>query len=274
MNTVYRAFVSELRKTFSTKTWWVLLIILIGYTALMAGAFSFFLSSSLSPEETGLNVPDELKTQTVYSIGNSLTYVIPLIFGTLLYTSEVRHATLTPTFLATPTRGKVFFGKFFVALMFGILYGVFQALAAVAPGAPIFALNGVDSQLFETDTLLMFARLIGATIFWVLLGLGIGNLITNQIAAIVILLVFTQFLDPILRMLSTMWEWTATVLQYLPTSASDAFVGSGIFTMLSLDSGGAAGASLTQWEGAAILAITSIVLMGIGYVVNWRKDVT
>ena len=107
---------------------------------------------------------------------------------------------------------------------------------------------------------------------WALIGVGLGALIPSQVAAIVIVLAFTQFVEPIQRLVSSFWDWTAGIAQYLPGAAGDALVGSSIFTNL----GGMSGETqvLDWWQGGLVLLAYAVVAGAIGYLTSWRRDVT
>ena len=104
------------------------------------------------------------------------------------------------------------------------------------------------------------------------LVLGVDDQRADQVAAIVIVLAFTQFVEPILRFGATIWEWTAQIGQFLPGAASDALVGASIFT--TLGTGQVEAVSLEWWQGGLVLfAIASIAALA-GYFGAWKRDVT
>ena len=47
-----------------------------------------------------------------------------------------------------------------------------------------------------------------ALVLWALVGVGFGSVLTNQVAAIVVLLAFTQFVEPLLRLLLAQFDAT------------------------------------------------------------------
>ena len=195
--------------------------------------------------------------------------VLPLLIGTLLVTNEFRHKTLTPTFLATPRRGVALSGKLAAGVLMGVLYAVVAIVAAVGSGAAALALVGVDTRLGESGTWAMIARMAVAFVLWTLIGIGIGTLVRNQVAAVVGVLAFTQFVEPIARTVAGFVDGVSAVTTYLPGAASDALVGASIYTSI----GASASSSLSWWGGGLVLLAYAAVLLALGYVASWRRDV-
>lgn len=263
---------AEIAKLLTTKIWWILAIILFLYVAGVSGglgALFGFLSQSADADASGSAPPTDVLAPMLYGTVSTFGYVFPVLLGALAVTSEYRHQMLTPTFLATPKRGIVLAAKSVALLIFGAIYGVIGVIASVGAGAGALALFGLDTQLGESDTWAMIARAILALALWAVIGVGLGALIPNQVAAIVVILAFTQFVEPTLRALVSLAEWAATVGKFLPGAASDALLGApSFFTM------GMTGDSLEWWQGGLLLAALALVLTVLGYLVSWKRDVT
>jgi len=267
---------AEFSKILTVRLWWVLLIVLAGYVAFTAGILALAfggLGGALGG--TGGDVPqlpDAALPPIIYSIASSIGYVFPVLFGTLATTAEFRHQTLTPTFLATPRRGVVLAAKFVTLAVFGALYGIVALTASVGPGASILAATGHETGLGDSDTWLLLARVVLVMAIWAVIGVGLGALIPSQVAAIVIVLAFTQFVEPILRFVASLADWAAGIGQYLPGAAGDALVGASIFTTLG---GMSADAHvLDWWQGGLVLLAYAVIAGVIGYLTSWRRDVT
>jgi hypothetical protein len=263
---------AEFAKILTTRIWWVLLIVLVGYIAfivvILAGAFSTGLTAN---DPTAPQIPADMLPPVVYSIAHSIGYVFPLLLGTLAVTGEFRHQTLTPTFLATPRRERVLGAKLVVLAILGAVYGVAAVLAAVAPGAAILSIDGVTG-LDDQDTWFLFARAVLAMALWAIIGVGVGALIPNQVAALVVVLAFTQFIEPILRTVSVFADWAADVGKFLPGAAGDALVGASLFSAIGM--GGGESVALEWWQGGLVLLAYAVAATVIGYLVSWRRDVT
>ncbi len=273
---VIAALRAEFSKIFTVRLWWVLLIVLAAYVGFTAGLLAFVfggLGDQLSTSgSNATQIPEAALPPVIYSIASSIGYVFPVLFGTLATTSEFRYQTLTPTFLATPRRGVVLGAKFVSLALVGAGYGIVALLTSVGIGSSILAATGHNTGLGDSDTWLLLARIVLAMAIWAIIGVGLGALIPNQVAAIVIVLAFTQLVEPVLRTVATIWDWAASIGQYLPGAASDALVGSSIFTSLGSATGQTQ--SLEWWAGGLVLIAYAIVAGVLGYFTSWRRDVT
>ncbi|GAA3757217.1 ABC transporter permease [Microbacterium kribbense] len=268
---------SESTKTFTTAMWWILALVLVVYVAMTAGGLGFVFGASatghLPTGASGAHIPKAGLAPVLYSIASSIGYVFPLLIGTLMVTAEFRHKTLTPTFLATPRRGLVLGAKVVVGIGIGVLYAVLAIIAAVGPAAGFLAGFGVNTELDAADTWAMLGRIVIAFALWVLVGIGVGALVRNQVAAVVIVLAFTQFIEPLGRVAGSLVKGLGDVMQYLPGAASDALVGQSVFTSF----GGAGGGAVVQldwWVGGVVLLGYAVVLIILGHLLSWRRDVS
>ncbi|ALJ21729.1 ABC transporter permease [Microbacterium sp. No. 7] len=264
---------SELAKQFSTSMWWVLAIVLlvyIGATAIGLAATFGAMASGALPGASGPALPEPLIPTIIYTTATAMGYVFPLLIGALLVTGEFRHKTLTPTFLATPRRGVALAAKVAAGVIVGVVYALFGLLAAVGGGAAMFVVFGVDTQLGESDMWAMFARMVLAYVLWVLIGIGVGALVRNQVAAVVGVIAFTQFVEPIVRTIGGLVEAVQPVTRFLPGSSSDALVGGSLYTMIA----GPGSDTTPWWAGGLVLLGYAVVLLVVGGATSWRRDVT
>lgn len=263
---------SEVTKQFSTMMWWILALVLVFYIGSTAGGLGFVIAGTtegLIPGESGMVFPGS-PAALLYSFASSLGYVFALLIGTLMVTGEYRHQTLTPTFLATPRRGVALLAKLVVGAGLGLLYGVLALLSAVVPGAGALALFGMDTELGSSDTWAMFGRILLALVLWTLMGIGVGALVRNQVAAVVGVLAFTQFLEPIIRLAVSFIEGAGAASNILPGAASDALVGASFYSL----AGGAASEPLAWWAGGLILAGYTALFLLLGWLLSWRRDIS
>lgn len=271
---------AEFTKLLTTRLWWILAIVLFAYIALAAGGLGAFFGAvatgRIAPEAAGgtggggfdLRQMGSLPP-LIYSFATSVGYVFPVLLGALLTTGEFRHQTLTPTFLANPRRGQVLGAKSVSSLVIGAGFGVVALLASVGAGSIALSAFGVDTLLGDADTWALFGRALLAMALWAGIGVGLGVLVPNQTAAIVIVLAFTQFVEPLLRLAASFSDVTARIGEYLPGAASDSLVGASIFV-----ASNPGAEALDWWAGGLVLLGYAILVTAIGYATTWRRDVT
>jgi ABC-type transport system involved in multi-copper enzyme maturation permease subunit len=267
---------AEFAKVTTTRLWWILAIVLFGYIAVTAGGlgalFGALSNGDIAPSRGGATaqpVNFGSLAPLVYSFATSVGYVFPVLLGALATTGEFRHQTLTPTFLANPRRMQVLGAKSTSSLVVGAAYGVVALVASVGAGALALSILGIDTTLGDSDTWAMFGRALIAMALWAAIGVGLGTVVPNQTAAIVIILAFTQFLEPLLRFAGGLSDVTATIAKFLPGASSDALVGKSFFTISN-----PASSSLDWWQGGLVLLGYAVLFTIVGYFITWRKDVT
>jgi ABC-type transport system involved in multi-copper enzyme maturation permease subunit len=262
-----KALASEFAKMFSTRMWWLLLVILVGYVGLAAAGLG--LALTLTPDEAGMQLGGADLAPIIYSMATASGFVFPVIVGAMSVTSEVRHRTLSTTFLATPRRWVVLIAKVVVAAVVGAAYGVAATAATVGLGALVLGSVGESTLLDEPATWAMLARMVLAMAIWAVLGVGLGVLVPSQVGSIVAILAFTQFVEPIARTAAAFVEPLSGVARFLPGAAGDALVGASFYSAFA---GG--GSTLEWWQGGLVLAGYAAVFLVIGAATFWRRDVT
>lgn len=256
---------AEFLKVFTTKAWWILALILFVYVGFSATIFAFIFGSVSNASA----FPTTVKPiNIILSLAGSSAYVFPLLLGILIVTAEYRTKTIVPTYLAAPARRSVLVAKSIVGLTMGAGFSLVSLAAALAVGGTILEIAQPGS--FAHLDVWMALRVIGAVALWAGIGVGIGALIVNQIAAIVVALVFMQFLEPILRLVAGVWSWSKTVAQFLPGAASDSFVG---VNALSGQTGAGDADTMQWWGGGLVLVAYVVVLMVLAGVTRVRADV-
>jgi hypothetical protein len=278
VNLILRPVAAEFSKILTTRMWWILALVLFGYIALLAGGLSALFggidSGAISSDSVNTGGGGSLAglgslPPLIYSFAASVGYVFPVLLGALASTGEFRHQTLTPTFLATPRRARVLGAKTIALFVVGAAFGVVALAASVGIGALVFNGFGIDPLLADSATWALIGRTVLAMALWAVIGVGLGVLVPSQVASIVIVLAFTQFVEPLLRFASSFTEVTADVGKFLPGAASDALVGASFFTLAS-----PGGAVLESWQGGLVLLAYGLLATGFGYLVSWKRDVT
>ena len=256
---------SELTKIFSTRLWWGLLIGVVLYTGLQAAASAAFAGvepGAGQPTTPGLDSPDALRG--VYAAAAfSGAYIFALVIGVTGMTAEHRYETATPTFLATPRRVHVVVAKAVAHLAVGIGYGVVAVLTALAAGGLVVLVRGHDLGLGDPELWRALVLAVLAVALWTLVGIGIGTLIRNQVAALLVAVAVTFLVEPLVSVALYAADLDA-VGKFLPGTASSAVT----------SPPSVYGELLPWWAGALVLSGYAALFAALGIWLSVRRDVT
>lgn len=272
---------AELLKIRSTNTWWVFALIslpLWGITLL----FNYFQSQFLvdpasvgAPEPTGEQaaqlevLADPLNiAANLYTNGQLLGLLIVLLLGVVVVTSEFAHQTATTTFLTTPHRTAVVFGKLVAAALLGVLFWlVTTALNLIV--TPLI-LNGFDLGNQLDQSAVWQAILLNglAYLLWAIFGVGFGVLIRSQIGATVtgILLYLAGYIGAgifIGQLAQRFGDWINNLQLLVPSLASQLMA-----------TGTDLPGSPPRWAGAAVMIGYAVVTGVVGTLIVRRRDIS
>jgi ABC-2 type transport system permease protein len=127
-----------------------------------------------------------------------------IILGVVGAAGEYRHGTITSTFLVAPDRRRVLIAKGVAYAIGGLCIGLIGGVLMLAISIPWLSSQGhsVSSLGLGAGDILAIA---GGSLAYVavsgVLGVGIGALLTNQVAAIVVVLMVIFVVDPALAAL-------------------------------------------------------------------------
>lgn len=268
---------AEYRKFVTTRLWWVLLATMVLYMALIAVAMAFAFTNDPSGASMGVPgaengptvpIPPREIALTVYTLAPSIGYVFPVIVGAMSVSGEFRHMTITPTLLAEPRRDVVIGAKLLASLPVGVLFGLAGVLATFLPGAAVLAAMGEDTFLGDPEVVQAGLWSAVALAVWTLVGVGFGTALKNQVVGIVVILAFTQIVEPVLRIAFSMIDPLEGVAKWFPGAAGEAIAGSSFYS--------AAGMSglLPRWQGLLVLVAYGLVLAAVGRFTTFRRDIT
>lgn len=258
---------AEILKFFTTRLWWGLAIAVVLAGLLFAGLTAFFLTDESIAASSGIpQLDDASLARSVYTGGIQIAYLITLATGVMAIGSEYRHKTITSTFLATPHRARVMGAKVVALLLVGVFYGVLSVISSAAIGATMLSIKGhqpfPDATVWRTLALSLLV--LG---LWALIGLGVGILIPNQVAALLISVGVAWIIEPLITLLLGMATWGQGVARFFPSSATNA-------TLEALSQSPTGTTSvLPWWAGALTLAGYAAVMATIGTVLTLKRDV-
>jgi ABC-2 type transport system permease protein len=246
------AFVrAELAKLATVRSTWVLAALAvsscIAWTTVGVSVFD------TDPAQAAM--PTDQRLVNIYQMAQQ-GYLFVLIIGALGMTGEFRHRTITWAFLVSPTRGRVLAAKAAAHLVVGLLVGLAAALATTVCAAALLAAEGKTVFAPQVPSVLLGCVL--STAAYSLLGLAIGALVRNQVAAIAVAFGWFFYAEFLL-----LWFLPA-VGRWLPSGAAKAMVG---WQPAGID-------LLPVWAGAAVLLGYVAVIGAAARLVTLRRDVT
>jgi ABC-2 type transport system permease protein len=204
--------------------------------------------------------------------GYTAAIVMAPVVGVLCITTEYRHRILTSTLLAHPRRGDVIVSKVLASMLWGLFMGVASFAMIAAMGIPLLVAEGgsVSALLHQVGPVVpgMLASFLLLSIY----GMGIGTLVRNQIAGVILALGLTLVLEPIIVAIFS--SLAHMDVNFLPTRATQAVAGG--LAARGPGGGGAdiLGALLDPWLGAVALVLWGVGTAVVGYFTTFRRDVT
>jgi ABC-type transport system involved in multi-copper enzyme maturation permease subunit len=253
---VNRLIGGEFRKLFTTKLWLWMALGAVAITAMFM-SFTIALDGSEGNPQPLLSTPEGQRN--LFAVAGA-SGVFVLILGIIAITGEFRHQTVTPTFLATPRRGRVVIAKLVTYALAGIGYGIVVVAFAIALALPWLAAKDIDISLSGNGLPGSMAGTIAGIAVYAVLGVGVGALVRNQIAAIVGSLVYLFVIEAFASALPTIRDY----YKYLPGGANSALTGA-VQPGTTL---------LEPWQGGLLLVGYGVVFAFAGTQLAVRRDVS
>jgi ABC-2 type transport system permease protein len=183
---------AELLKLRTTRTaFWFLVAIVLLTLAVNATTLATF------------DFTDEEDVESALS-GAGIAAALLMILGIVGTTGEYRHGTITSALLATPERRRLVAAKLLAYVIAGAVLGGASVLATFAMGVPWLAARDAPLELLGAgDYLELAARGIALAALSGAVGVGIGAIVRNQVAAVVGTLVYLFILEPVVAVISS-----------------------------------------------------------------------
>jgi ABC-2 type transport system permease protein len=186
------------------------------------------------------------------SFGGTVAVVL-LVYGVVGATGEFRHRTLAPAVLIAPDRVRLVVARMAAYAVTAGIVGVAMGFASFAIGIPLLD-DAAGPHLEFGD----YSSLVGGGLLTVVLsgalGVAVGTLVRNQVAAVVGVFVWILVLEPLVGLIDDDW------VKYTIGISSG-----------SLAQGGSDDASMAT--AALVLASWTAVFAIAGVLVDRRRDV-
>ncbi len=258
---------AELYKIRTTPGPWVCLAVTLLLTAL--GIVLSFLVADRGTVHFGAPTTTH-DLRNLVGAGFTAGTVMAPVLGVLVITTEYRHKVLTTTLLVNPRRSQVLTAKVLASIVWGLLLCLGSLALVAAMGVPLLVSQGGSVSHLLDQVGPVVPGLLGAYALLCVYGLGIGVLVRNQIAGVILSLGISLVLEPIVvALFSALVHWD---VNWLPSRATQAIAG-GL-------TGGRAGAGvigtalLSWWLGALALIAWGLGLALVGYFTTFRRDVS
>jgi ABC-2 type transport system permease protein len=127
--------------------------------------------------------------------------LLMLVLGVVSSAGEYRHGTITSTFLVAPDRRRVLLAKALAAGIVGLAVALASAVLVIGISAPWLSGDGHSLSSLGIGSSELIGIVAGAAAYVAIsamLGVGVGALLTNQVAAVVGVLVVLFIVDPVI----------------------------------------------------------------------------
>jgi ABC-type transport system involved in multi-copper enzyme maturation permease subunit len=246
---------SEVRKVTTTKLWWGMLLGSVAFAVL--GVVAQIATNGLN-NNAAAPLSNPATQRNIISSAVS-GYIFSAIVGIVLITTEYRHFTSRPTFLLEPRRGRVIAAKLLVAAAVGLLYGVACVAVSLAITIPWLSAKGVSIGWVANGLIVVMVGTLGVIAIFAVVGVGVGVLFRNQVAAVITTLAYLFVVEPLITVIPVVKE----AYRFLPAAAGAAITGvsRNQVTLLS------------NWQGALVLLGWGLLFAGLGWVLTARRDI-
>lgn len=273
---------SEIRKVFTTRLWWGMGLGMAVLAALIAMGFAALLGNAQMSggDNGGQGNPFARLTigtaQLIYNAGivQQMTLLFPLALGVMLITGEYRHKTISATFLSTPNRWVVMLSKAVAVATTGALYAVVHAAASIAGAAPIIKfVKHQPTLLTEPKVWQSLGLGIVAFVVWMLFGFGVGMLVRNQIAAVLIAVGLAFIVQLVLNILFTVKHWYSAMKWVPGNLTTNMLITSDPTQGQNVDPASQAQYFAHWWQAGLVLIVYAAALAIVGALLTTRRDV-
>jgi ABC-2 type transport system permease protein len=142
------------------------------------------------------NFDSSSKQLTVlFGWGEVLGGLFAALLGAMSITGEIRHGTIRPTFLVTPWRRRVIAAKVYASMLTGAGFGLVAGAVAAGVGTAALRARAIDLRLDADDYALLVAGGAAAAALWAAIGVGLGAVVRNQVAALVGICAWLLFVE-------------------------------------------------------------------------------
>jgi ABC-2 type transport system permease protein len=246
---------AEWRKVTTTRLWWGMLI------GAMALAVLSVVSQIASNGTSGSRASPLSAAATQQQIAASAAggALFAVVVGIILLTTEFRHFTSRPTFLLEPRRARVVVAKMIVGTVIGLGYGVACVAITVAIMVPWLGAKGVTIGWMSKGVLLSLVASVLVIAIYTVVGIGVGSMLRNQIAAVIGAVAYLFAIEPLISAI----PFVNNIYRFLPEASANALTGGSRLSST----------LLTPWEGGLLFLGWGLLFATFGGIELVRRDI-
>jgi ABC-2 type transport system permease protein len=242
---------AELLKLRTTRTIYGLALAALAIP--LVSVISAINSAGKSGGHPALSTPEGIRNVMATSLFSGL---LVLIIGILLMAGEFRHNTATSTFLISPDRKRVVVAKLAASALVGAALGLISVAVTLAVALPWLATKHIHVDIFSRNVGLVLLGGMAAMTIFAVVGVGVGSLIRNQTAAVVIAMTWLLVVDSLLvNFAHDIGKWT-------PLGSTAALAGVSQHGLLPM------------WAGAVLFLAYGLAFAAAGTRFTMRRDVS
>ncbi|MEU8662518.1 ABC transporter permease [Actinoplanes philippinensis] len=259
---------AEIRRLLATRMWSGLLLAAALIGGGMMGAMALVGPENFDPPMPGLDTETGIRSLLGFL---GYTAFVPAAAGALAVTSEYRHRTAAVTFLFVPRRWQVLAAKLTTYGVAGLAYALVLAGTAAAALFTVTALRGISLGLPTGAVLTLLARIGLAMVVYLSIGVGVGALLRNQVAALCVVIGYVYLGEPLLMMI----PGVNALYPVLPGGATASLTGFTYLTdAISQEVGSTTVRLLPPAAGALLLTAYALTAALIAVILPMRRDIT
>jgi ABC-2 type transport system permease protein len=232
------------------------------FKGLIAGAvvfslvrFTMIVVSAGKIEAAPLGTAASTKDMLLVAGAGTLVF---LVIGVLSVSTEVRHGTIDWTFLTTPDRWRVLASKIAAVVLLSVVYLIAMSGLLVGLTAVVFSREGIPfGAVVNAEMLAVLGGVMVGLPLYAALGVGLGALIPNQIASLMIPLAWVLVVETLLPSFGLMG-----LMAWMPGGATASL---GRADMPGL---------LPMWAGALLMIGYAAAAVAAGGTAMTRRDFT
>lgn len=246
-----RALSSELLKLRTTRTFYALVL-----SAVLLTSGLSVVAAALGTWRIGETAPGQDLVGFSF-FGLAFAFVL----GLLAVTTEFRHGTITPTLQAVPGRSRLVAAKVATHVLAGLVLGVLTVVLNLLLVEAVLSIRDIDSGTSVGDVVRWVGGLGIAAALFAGIGVGLGAIVRNQVAALVGGFAWLFVVEPLLAAIPTVGDGVARFGLGGLSDGLDRFNGHGDNV-------------LGQLPAGLVLAAYVVVFAAVGAALLRRRDVT